>query len=417
MAFQQILKDKPEFRGIEGDPISVNLAPFKPTPKLADIISRSCGRFVPLLITGESSRTKLVASNFAFEINGVDYLDYFAQWNMRDGENFSDGVYSFNHEAKRRDLEYHNMDSKGNPIKPSKFYFKKRQILQIIEIADNIKRKGLKKSAVLEIADIHESHEDFLEDLMDFVNGKSHFVIPELNNKVLQFKQPFIIIMTAKEGWVPKRNYEGILYTHKMEFPDKDDFKDEIMPYYNDLQKESYYPHIEAIVEGKIDLLFLARDNCLLRPGFSDFPMSVPELKESINVKIEQIKKDPSMAEEIIEQIKTSYKQEEQLVEKMDLGKTSAAVKSFIEQDKMRKAVGVLKLIKNNLPSESRKQITLLISEYNEISKKERMQTESELILMPRRNKLKVEILEIVDEFAEVRYNYDGGWQSPYQNR
>lgn len=74
-------------------------------------------------------------------------------------------------------------------------------------------------------------------------------------------------------------------------------------------------------------------------------------------------------------------------------------IKEYIENDKLNRAIKSLKVVQKGLPKAVQNEISQLISIHNDITQKERMGTESELILYPMRNKLSFEILNLVDKF------------------
>jgi hypothetical protein len=389
---------------------------FSPSTKLVEDINKSLSSGHPLLITGERYLRELPGRSVAFEVNEQTYecfKHFFFVWKIKKGEKFHGSIYSFDHQAKKRDLEYHQMCSDQNPLRENSFYFKTGPLLRLLEMRVNdptIKEDDpngnmvLSEVPIMEIQDVHKADEDFIIDLLEFLNSTKEVFIPELD-KTFSYDSSVkpLIIMTADEGFKLPISYDGVIYSHHMEFPEKEELISSFITYYQSLSlfDESSSKKIEQIIEKMVDLFFLAKDNCFLRPDDdTEFPLSLPQLRDSIEIKVRKALKNKSAINTILKELTSSYNSQLEVGQNINIDKATSSIKKHIEKGKLREAFRSLKLIQKNLSQSFQTEISQLLSIYNEIAKKERLGTESELILYPMRNKLKFDLLTILDELG-----------------
>ena len=71
---------------------------------------------------------------------------------------FSDGFYSYNHEQRKKDLEYHRLDPENNPVKPAEHYFEEGPLLKVWKSMN----ASNEQTPVLEIRNVHRADENLI---------------------------------------------------------------------------------------------------------------------------------------------------------------------------------------------------------------------------------------------------------------
>lgn len=394
-----------------------DLSTFIPSQSLVESVNFAFHQRAPLLITGERSRRDLVANAVAYELYGNDFLSHYVRWMVPRNASFSDGFYTYEHERRKRDLEYHRLAPESNPIKEAEHYFQEGPMLKMWKKLSEY----CEHTPILEIRNVHQADENFILDLMDFLLFSSEVKIPELDTVVKkeQTAVPFII-MTAEEGFQLPKNYNGVVYTHALVDLQKEIFLKEIFTGvgswlnlektpltedgYHDESKAAYirdepkFPEFKVLIEKLVDLYYLIKDSSLLQPGNAMFPMSVFELRNTINYKAVKVLIQGESAEKEIAAIEKLIESQYELAQSADLGDVVKKIRAAIEDAELNDAMKSLELIKNQLPKELHNEAIQLVSRYHDLSRSEMMGTESSLLLFPQKNKLTFDLLAFLDK-------------------
>ena len=397
---------------------------FEPSPKLVDDINRSLRTGHPLLITGERYLREKVARSVAYEINTREYdvfLNWFHSWKLRRGQKFNQSIYKFDHAAKRRDLEYHQLDPDNNPIRPDDFYYRPGAIICMMEMRKNDPRLKAddteedivenlamvsNECAVLEIQDVHEADPDFIVELMEFLADIHRVTIPELDKSIEYDKNDRpLIILTADEGFSLPSNYEGIIYTHQIKFTEQEDMlrslKESYKAYINPVtrvQLHDLYDKILPVVDKMVDIFYVSKDNALLQPQDLAFPLTIPHLLDAIERKIGEICRDEEQLPIILKDLDSVLSSQQNIGKSMNLEEATESVRKLVEGAKTKDALRTLKLIRDNLPRKLQVRVSQLLATHKDILGKEHSGTESELLLVPMKNKLNADLLTLLQE-------------------
>ncbi len=416
------LRDAPKVIKEEGQFDYLVLPPFHPSRNLVDAIKVALRQRWPLLIIGEKYRRDLVGKTIAYEMYGDDFLKHYFKWVTGKSTSFRSGVYTYDHEARKRDLEYHQLDPANNPIRPADFYLQTGPMLELYQHIEN----SYGEIPLLEIGSVHEANENFIAELMEFLLVVKEVNIPEtgFHLKRESYTLP-IVIMTAESGYQLPKNYEGMIYTYEMPFPQKELLMKELQAHQGALlirgdltmdaagnpipqqeippeaflRSHELFPKICTLVEKMVDLFYLIKDSSLLRPGNNQFPMTILELENAINYKITDIIRSDKSVDKAVQEVEDLLASQYELAQSSDLGKSVEAIKEAVEQARMNDAIQSLELIKGQLPSELQSEAIQFVFRHNELTKMENMGTESSLLLFPQKNKLSFDLLQFLERF------------------
>ena len=410
------LKDGPvTIKDEEGRPL-FELSTFIPDAGLIESVNIAWGNRWPLLITGEKYRRDDVAKAIAYEMHGNDFLQHYTRWMLPHKAKAAEGLYLFDHEQRKRDLEYHQLDPEHSPIHPPEFYYQEGPLLSAWKALEE-----LPEVPIIEIRNVHDADENFIKDLMNYLLMLREVRVPEIDfvfNRQ-SFSLPFII-MTAEPGFQFPNNYDGIVYTHEMKFPHKKLFLEETLatvgawvdagkvPHDENgfpdesqlvfLRDHEGFPQLKIMIEKLVDLFYLIKDSSLLQPGNTKFPMSVLELRNTINFKARRVLFQGDPAEKEIEEIDRLLEAQYQLAQSADLSKVVSLIKNSVESAQMNDAMQSLSLVKGQLAAEFQNEASQLIARHHELKQKETMGTESSLFLYPQKNKLMYDLLQFLDQ-------------------
>ncbi len=398
----------------------IALDAFQPSPSIITIINKAIKTGNPLLISGDRYMRELVARSVAYEINTKHkptHSHYFCEWKIRKGQNFRNSLYHFDHEAKKRDLEYYQIHPKANPRKENEYYFKAGPIVRLLEMikTDPVRQKNPHKITedrpILEIQDVHLADENFIIELMEFLHKREEIFIPEINKKIQfdLFNKPLIILTAPEEFQLPE-NYDGVIYQHQIAFPEKGFFMDLFTPKYSvfssklttgslgfkKLSKECSEGVIR-VLELMVDLFYITRDNDLLQTKNNNLPLTIPQLNDAVDTKVMEIKEDQEALDQYIKELELALQSQTNLGSQLNAQQISQSIKKLIRKNKIKEALRTLNLIEKRLKKDQQLQLIQLNATLNDINFKERMGTESELILIPMRNKLKFDILTLTE--------------------
>lgn len=390
---------KPVFIAEDGDKHAFTLVPFVPNPRLVEVISVALKTGWPLLITGEKFRRDMVGKAVAYELYGAAFRNYFKGWNIKDGETFQHGLYTYFHEERQRDLEYYKIDPEHNPLRKPEHYLETGPLIPVFE---QLAAGG--EIPILEIRNIHKGDARFIEHLMDFLLFCREIVITETDFHLPKgFIFP-IIIMTAEAGYQLPLNYEGVIYTHEMRFPEKEEFLAETFPVYETLKNaagESLkdhpdFPAMAQLIEKLVELFYLVKDSHVLRPGDSEFPMSILELQNAIDLSINEITGRQKTAAESIAKLDRILQAQYAMAKTVDLSESIGLIKAAVKKAQMNDAMASLELLQDRLSKAQQTEVIQLIARHNELKKVDRMGTESPLILYSQKNKLSFDLLQLL---------------------
>ena len=397
------------------------LPPFNPNQNLVTAIKVALMQRWPLLITGEKYRRDIVGKTIAFELYGNNFLDHYYKWMLRKQATFRSGIYTYDHESRKRDLEYHQLDPGNNPIRTADYYLQTGTLLAVLQAIE----EEYPDIPIMEISSVHEADENFIADLMEFLLTVRQVEIPETDFVFIREAHPYtlpIIILTAEPGYQLPKNFEGMIYTCEIPFPQKEMLLNELLAHQgalvvrgnlamgedgtplpqSEIPEEAYlrhspqFPAISILVEKLVDLFYLIKDSSLLRPGNSQFPMTILELENTINYKISDIVRHGKPVAETVQEVEELLASQYELAQSGDLGQSVQAIKEAIEKARMDDAILSLELIKGQLPTDLQNEAIQFISRHNELTKIENMGTESSLLLFPQKNKLSFDLLKFL---------------------
>ncbi len=392
------------------------LPTFIPDPQLVKAIQMSIKLGWPLLVTGEKFRRDMVVKSIAYELFGEAFPDHAIRWSVMKNETFQAGVYTYDHAAKKRDLEYHQLDPQNHPLKPADFYLRTGAVLAVLQLQE---ASNDWPPPILEICNVHQASEGFIADMMDFLLLNRVVHIPETDFQLARKKYRFpIILLTAEQGYQLPQNHDGVIYAHEMPFPRQEVFLEELLGLYGHylippkpdadgnmdfskavrLKDRSDFPQLQTMIGKLLELFYLIKDSRLLRKGDGQLPMTVLELKDAISLKIQEVTVEGQSVEAITSSIEQLLESQRQLAASFDLGESVEIIRDAIVQGKMEAATKSLELIQGKFSNDLKNEARQLISRYHELSNTEMMGIESPLILYPQKNKLSFDLLRFLDK-------------------
>lgn len=368
--------------------------PFIPQEGLIKSINTSLETGWPLLITGERFRTLQIGKALAFELYGHDFSDHFIKIQMREGLSFRDLVYIYDHEMRKRDLEYHSLDPENNPVRPPDYYLQTGPLIEIIKLQNQSSVKP-----ILEINDLHYASPGFFQEFMDFMLTIRKVRIHETNQEFLKGYVFPVILFTAEEGFELTSGYDGIIYTHTLAYPAKDHLLEEVLLLYQEVMEENKAMNIKEIIKRTIDLFYLLKDTSLLTSVKGEYPTSTLELYNAIDLKLSAIFNGHISPDQAIAEIKHIIEAQYSIGKSLDVKESIGNIIELIKKAELKEALNNLELIQQSLPKTDQSSVETFISRFNEIKRIELMGTESSLILWPQKNKLIFDLLNWLNEF------------------
>ncbi len=385
----------------QGDSHAFVLNPFIPNIKLIKAINTALKTGWPLLIRGEKFRRDRIGKAIAYELYGADFLPHYFTWTLRHQISFQDGLYTYAHADRQRDLIYSQADPVNNPVKKPEDYLMTGPLLPLYEYM-----QSAEKLPILEIRNTQEGGEWFIEDMMDFLIFQREIRIPETGYRVEKgFTFP-IIILTSDINYQLPSDFEGIIYEHEISVPSQEELLAELLPIYEDSRNEEGqllserpdYPELKALIEKLVKLFYLIKDSGLLRPKDSQFPMSTLELKDSISLKINEVTNAEKSVAESLQELDDILAAQYEMAASMDISESVRVMREAVKVGEVNSAIKSLDLLKDRLPKEKQTIALQLISRHNQLKKNDQLGIESPLILYPQKNKLTFDLSQFLLE-------------------
>ena len=370
-----------------------HLLPFIPTKSLTKSINNTIKTGWPLLIIGDKLRANMLGKIIAYDLYGDNFQDYIAVIRVTKKQNkFKDFVYTYDYETRSRDIDYYSKTNNENFLKPLDTYLQKGPIIHIINLQNDNP-----SNPILLINDLHNAEDDFIIDLMEFFLTYRSIYIHDTQEEIhrIQYKFP-IIILNADKGYKLPNNYDGVIYTHNLEVS-KEHLLKETMLQFSDRKIDG----LEVMVEKIIALYDLLSNNTLISMNDSDYPGSLLELLNTIELKIQSILSGEQKIEEIINEIDKIIQSQQVIGKHININDAVKEIINLISSANMSKAMGNLKILKDSFPVDFQTRINVLLSNYNELKKIESLGIESTLTLWPKQNKLKFDILLLLEEVTK----------------
>jgi hypothetical protein len=380
------------FRGSEGD--YYDIPPFVPEPGFVQAVNQALSSGWPLLITGDTWLALRAVQAVCYELFGPEYpTRHFAAEMSRQVATVEDLLYRFDHDRKKRDLEYHQLDPENNPVKPLEEYLAKGALLGLLEFESQSDERP-----VLDIRNIHRTEKNFVPDLMELLLVFRYVRIHETGEEF--FKRPGLpfMFLSAEAGFqLPdKRDYHGVIYTYELN-PSREFLLENIrLEFARIIEAE---PRMEIVVERFIELLELVGNFASISQGSGKGPTSYLELANAIGGKWEDICSGRTAVDAVLKELEAVIEGQKEMLESIDVSQIIPEVVQAIQVAEFRQAMEKLKVIEGRLSGEKQIELNAFLIRYHELKKKEMLETESELVLLPARNKLMLDILVFLDGF------------------
>lgn len=377
------------------------LDPFIPNIKLVKAINTALKSGWPLLVRGEKFRRDNIGKAIAYELYGKDFLTHFFSWTLRYEVSFKDGIYAYAHAERQRDLTYYQVDPTNNPLRKPVDYLTTGPLLPLYEYM-----QSAETLPILEIRNVHEGGERFIEDMMNFLIFQREIYIPETGYRVEKAFTFPIIILTSDVDYQLPSDFEGIIYEHEISFPNEEELLAELRPVYEGftngqgsfLKDHPDYLQIEILIEKLVSLFYLMKDSSLLRPNDSQFPMTTLALKSTIDLKINEITNAEKSIEESLHEVENILNAQYEMAASMDISESVKVMRNAVKVGEIDSAIKSLDLLKDRLSKEKQTIALQLISRHNQLKKNDQLGIESPLILYPQKNKLTFDLSQFLLE-------------------
>jgi len=321
-----------------------HLTPFMPTPSLTQSINNALKQGWPLLLTGDRYRCLMMGKILGYDLYGESFLDVYRRAQIMGKEDqFQDLVYFYDYELRQRDLEYYSITQNKDFLRPVDYYLELGPITEIIKLQNESTLRP-----ILEITDLHNANEYFVKDLMGFFLLTRSIYIHETQEEIRRTGFSFpIILLTADKGFKLPKNYDGIIFTHELELT-KEHLFEETLLRFSDFKIDGGKKLIEKIVE----LFFLLRNSTLVKTTDSDYPGSLLELYNTIELKIDAIISGNQDPEEVIEEIDAIIESQIVISKHQNINEAIDEIIDLIARAELEKAISNLSMIKDRLPNE-----------------------------------------------------------------
>ncbi|MCB0585666.1 MAG: MoxR family ATPase [Phaeodactylibacter sp.] len=192
-----------ELRGVVREQKKVfeeKIPPYFPSDALKDAVEYARILQRPLLLRGEpgSGKTRL-AQAVAYELYRKDYRSQYFEWYIKSSTKARDGLYTFDHLARLRDVELarHKNNGEPQPGKEDLFRYRKFGPLGQAYLASKPD-----KPAILLIDEIDKADLDFPNDLL-FELEQKRFFVEETSEEIVAEYPPLIFITSNDEKDLP----------------------------------------------------------------------------------------------------------------------------------------------------------------------------------------------------------------------
>ena len=372
-----------------------DIPPFAPEPGLVQAVNQAMAGGWPLLIKGDTSLSMWAVKAICYELFGPDFMSrYFAMEMNRRFSTVEDLVYTFDHQRRKRDLEYHQLDPDNNPVKPVEEYLTRGVFIEWLEY-----QKRSQEKPILDIRNIHRAKEGFISDLMEFLLLHRSVKIFETGEEFEKgFNVPFVFLTADSDFKLPgSSEYHGIIYSYDLQ-PSRENVLENCKLQFWDLIKVE--PGMEAVIERFVELFGLVKNMASVSPGSGKWPTSFLELINSIRGKWETVSSGQTTPAAILEDLETIIGEQKAILKNIDVSEIIPEVIKDIQDAEFKKAFEKLDVIQNRLPGKKQMEVNAFIIRFHDIQKQEMLGTESELILYPRRNKLMLDVMEYLKEIS-----------------
>ena len=206
--------------------VSDRIFPYIPNPDLVELIRLVQILQRPVLLKGEpgSGKTQL-SKALAYEWYGENYRNHYFEWHIKSTSKAVDGLYSFDHVARLRDVQLlHHLGNNNNidadevkRIKEVKTYRSFGPLAKafLTSTRDN--------PSILIIDEIDKADIDFPNDLLLELDER-RFTIPETGEMIQAQYPPIIFITSNDERQLPEAFLRRCLFSY-IRFPDDTQLK------------------------------------------------------------------------------------------------------------------------------------------------------------------------------------------------
>ena len=370
-----------------------DLQPFVPEPGLVEAVNRALTTRWPLLITGDDLQCLHAVRAIMYELYGKDFPNFGFQINIdRAFRRFRDHVYFFDHKRKKRDLKYHRLDPENHPLLSPVEYLYKGPVLRMMELQTT-------ETPLLEVRNVQHAKEGFVTDLMEFFLKVHEVKIPETGEIITRgFALPFII-MTAAAGFElpPKSAYDGTIYTYQYKLTEAVILENARLTFREILEQE---PQWDLFIQRYLELFFLINNATVLNDSNDTFPHSYYALVDTMYDKWNTIASGQTSMQSALSELEMVLQEQHKQMKGIDVSAAVAEMKVDLKNARFTELFEKMEAIQPRLPGKKQAALSILMSRYHDLHKMEMLATESNLILIPQKNKLTQDTLDFLDELA-----------------